>query len=182
MPNQSANPCAVESCDRTVGTHGARGYCGMHYQRLIAHGDPLKGGRPRRRVGVDSCGVEGCEKAYHAKGYCCAHYTRFVRHGDPLGGQVFYRPFKDSKGYVMRFLPGNPRATMEHRLVMEAALGRPLLRIETVHHKNGIKDDNRLENLELWSRSHPSGQRVADKIQWAKELLALYEPEALSNA
>jgi hypothetical protein len=63
---------------------------------------------------------------------------------------------------------------------MEQHLGRPLEAHENVHHVNGVRDDNHLENLELWSVSQPAGQRVADKVSWAREILALYEPEALS--
>jgi len=58
---------------------------------------------------------------------------------------------------------------------MEQALGRKLYRDETVHHRNGVRIDNRIENLELWSKNHPAGQRVVDKIEWAKEILARYE-------
>jgi len=70
----------------------------------------------------------------------------------------------------------------EHRIVMERTLGRELLPGENVHHVNGVRGDNRPENLELWSHSQPSGQRVCDKVEWAKQLLALYEPEALRKA
>ena len=54
-------------------------------------------------------------------------------------------------------------------------MGRPLLLSEFVHHKNADRTDNRSENLALWTRQHPTGSRVSDKLRWARELVALYE-------
>ena len=39
----------------------------------------------------------------------------------------------------------------------------------------GVKDDNRIENLELWVRPQPSGIRASDAVSWAREILARYE-------
>lgn len=69
---------------------------------------------------------------------------------------------------------GVTRNIFEHRVVMEEMIGRPLLKHENVHHKNGDRSDNRRSNLELWSTKQPPGQRVSDKLQYAYEIIALY--------
>lgn len=88
-------------------------------------------------------------------------------------------------GYVLVYRPEHPRAkkngyVREHTVIMEESIDRYLIKGEEVHHINGVKDDNRLENLELWTHSQPSGQRVRDLILWAKELLQRYDPAALA--
>ena len=64
---------------------------------------------------------------------------------------------------------------------MEEILGRYLLPDESVHHINGVRDDNRPENLELWVRPQPSGIRVEDALTWAREILNRFGDAATSN-
>jgi hypothetical protein len=114
---------------------------------------------------------------------CSLHYAR-KRRGKPLNDAPHAKPVgtsrPDCNGYLVEKVAGQRRWELQHRLRMEEKLGRKLLPDESVHHINGQRDDNRLENLELWSRYQPSGQRVADKVEWAKELLLRYDPDSLT--
>jgi hypothetical protein len=133
------------------------------------------------RVWRKTCEFPGCGNKHAGKGLCRSHLSQLQR-GQPLQpiGAAFRFAWNDRQGYVHVKAPaGHPNARkngyiFEHVLVMSQLLGRPLLPHEQVHHKNGVKNDNRPENLELWAGHQPKGQRVADLVSWAREILARY--------
>lgn len=85
-------------------------------------------------------------------------------------------------GYVKVLDKGHANAdyngyVFEHVWVMSRHLGRPLVKRERVHHKDGCRDNNRLSNLELWYVGHPCGQRAADLVAFAWEIIRMYDPK-----
>lgn len=120
-----------------------------------------------------------------AVGLCSGHYNQ-QRQGKDFKPVRKWKSgewsewYKNAGGYLtrVRYMPdGSIERQIEHRYVMEQHLGRSLVKGENVHHINGVRDDNRIENLELWSTVQPAGQRAKDKLAWAYEIIALYEPD-----
>jgi hypothetical protein len=133
--------------------------------RLLEPIDPAKS----RKAG-EPCTVEGCTRLVRieSRGLCTTHYGRLIYKGNPSADV----PIRDmGKGWYIgsdgyRMLGGPGGRVLEHRVIMEQLLGRPLRKFENVHHKNGVRHDNRPENLELWVKPQPQGQRVEDLIAW----------------
>lgn len=196
---KTASPCVAEGCGRNAST-GGHGYCAAHHRRLLINGDPLAhipigqmhGQRPFKNVGP--CSIEGCDKPSKTRQLCTAHYSRYLN-GTLDTDTSPVRPIRrageghiDKNGYKIVSAKGHPNAwktghIMEHTLVMSQHLGRPLLANESVHHLNGDRADNRIENLELWvtqGGKHRKGQRVSDRVADAVQILERYAPELLA--
>lgn len=119
---------------------------------------------------------------------CGNHHCIFINHlavGNGKTGEIRRSGdrYYDDEGYVW-IVQERGAAITEHKLVMQQHLERELVSgkfYENVHHINGVKDDNRIENLELWAVYPIAGQRVRDMVEWAQEILNKYEKEVFEK-
>lgn len=155
-------PCSVKKCPRRA---AATGLCETHYRRKRAGLPDWDAVIPERMKRGNQCAQgEDCSEPVYARGLCRLHYQRVhvLGHADagPAGllKAAAGEGGDDGRGY--RNITVGGKRYLEHRWVMEQYLGRPLWPDETVHHRNGQRSDNRLENLELWAMAQPAGQRV----------------------
>lgn len=103
---------------------------------------------------------------------CLAKACSGENHPAYIGGRII-----DKNGYAK--VRRNGKYTQEHRVVVEMALGRELREWETVHHKDGNRLNNAVDNLELMGTRHPKGQWFMDWVESLTSKIMQANPRCL---
>jgi len=142
--------------------------------------DNLKVGWPTIALAMGNLGIRDTRGKYPQANQVSLAFRRIAKQ-DRLPPEKL-RPkerYQNRNGYVtVKVPPGTPGAIkgrmLEHRYVMQLAIGRPLLQMEQVHHRDGTRSHNAIENLELRAGAHGSGIDVPDAVFAAIRTLKLY--------
>lgn len=178
-------PCSVEGCPnpgeaRTL-CHGP--ITSLYCERVSGR---------QNFLAIDWLAFVRCRIAVgESSGLCKAHDRRLKLHGAvtadiPLkvvvgNGHINHGYMQVPVPVELRHLTRGETPIAEHRLAMAIHLDRALEADEVVHHLNGDRLDNRIENLELWSFYQPKGQRTENKVEFAIEILRRYRPDLLAD-
>lgn len=158
--------CGVTGCKNpryvSPSNNKRSSWCGSHKHARPVQSEDIK------------CQVEECPRAarvsvHSITGYCETHAKNpnaAVTSGEAMINRSPEFWGKDKKGYLVKRIDGIDYR--QHRMVMEGYLGRALLPGENVHHKNAIKTDNRIENLQLWQVSQPAGSNLLDTMEYMR--------------